>query len=71
MVVDVPTYPTLRPGKPRQLFQKWYQDNPGTRNFEVTPDGQRLLMFQPGEQVSQINVVVNWTEELKRLVPTR
>ena len=69
MVVDVPTHPTLRPGKPRPLFQKRYEDHPGARNFEVTPDGQRLLMFQPGEQVSQINVVVNWVEELKRLVP--
>jgi hypothetical protein len=26
-------------------------------------------MFQPGEQATQINVVLNWVEELKQKVP--
>jgi dipeptidyl aminopeptidase/acylaminoacyl peptidase len=73
MAVDVPTRPTLRPGTPRLLFQKWYEDDPGRRNYDVTSDGQRLLMFQPSKQLSaatQINVVLNWVEELKQKVPT-
>ena len=43
-------------------------------NFDVSRNGQRFLMLKPVEQEqaspSQINVVLNWTEELKRLVPT-
>jgi hypothetical protein len=41
-------------------------------NFDVTPDGQRFLMLKAVEQQPQreIRVVLNWFEELKRLVPT-
>jgi hypothetical protein len=45
--------------------------------WDVTRDGKRLLMLKPvasdAAQVrqNQIVVVQNWTEELKRLVPTR
>ncbi len=40
--------------------------------YDVTPDLQRFLMFKEGEasRVTQLNVVLNWFEELKRLVPT-
>ena len=42
--------------------------------FDVTSDGQRFLMIQEGQQDSlaplQINVVLNWFEELKQRVPT-
>ena len=42
--------------------------------YDVTPDGKRLLVISRGEEntapdVQRINVVVNWFEELKRLVP--
>jgi len=37
--------------------------------YDISPDGQRFVMIkEQGE--SQINVVLNWFEELKRLVPT-
>ncbi len=36
-----------------------------------SPDGQRFLMIkEAGPEATQINVVLNWFEELKRLVPT-
>jgi hypothetical protein len=41
-------------------------------NWDVSPDGQRFLMVKPVEQqqaATQINVVLNWFEELKRRVP--
>jgi hypothetical protein len=44
------------------------------RNYDVSPDGQRFLMIKVAEQpqiAPRINVVLNWNEELKRLVPTR
>ena len=42
--------------------------------YDVSADGQRFLMVkEPSEAAApaQINVVQNWHEELKRLVPTR
>jgi hypothetical protein len=42
-------------------------------NYDVSRDGQRFLMLKPSEQAqaapTQINVVLNWFEELKRRVP--
>jgi hypothetical protein len=41
--------------------------------YDVSADGQRFLMVKATEQataVTQINVVLNWVEELKRRVPT-
>ncbi len=74
MAVDITTEPTFRAGTPRLLFEGSYQRATGASAFyDVTPDGQRFLMVQAAEQeagASQINIVLNWTEELKRLVPT-
>jgi hypothetical protein len=38
----------------------------------VAPDGQRFLMLKADEAqaTTQINVVLNWFEELKRRVPS-
>ena len=47
------------------------------RDYDITPDGERLIMVFPADQTelgdaspAQINVVLNWFEELQRLVPT-
>jgi hypothetical protein len=76
MNVDIATQHDFTAGKPRMLFEGRYEPTPGTLpNYDVSPDGLRFLMVKPSEQTStaptQINVVLNWTEELKRLVPTR
>jgi len=42
-------------------------------NYDVSSNGQRFLMVKDSEQVTsaaQINVVLNWSEEPKRRVPT-
>jgi serine/threonine-protein kinase len=75
MAVDIAMHPGLTVGKPRALFAGWYEATPATfSNYDVTPDGQRFLMLKPadtGESApTQINVVLNWFEELKRRVPT-
>ena len=72
--VPVETTPTFRPGTPAELF-----DMPpiyssalasGWRLWDMAPDGQRFLMVVPGgDGETQIVVVLNWSEELKRLVP--
>jgi serine/threonine-protein kinase len=63
-------------GKPEQLFEGNYVPTTGgyaRANYDVSPDGQRFLMLQPVEQdqphPTEINVVLNWSEELRRLVP--
>lgn len=77
MAVDVTTQPTFSAGKPRALFEGQYFASvfplTGTA-YDVSPDGQRFLMVKETAQTTapvQINVVLNWHEELKRLVPTR
>ena len=49
-----------------------------SRNYDITPDGNRFVVVLPGSQISnnqrqapQINVVVNWFEELKQRAPVR
>ena len=73
MVVDIGTEPTFSPGRPSVLFEGQFVSLPYTANYDVAPDGQRFLMIQPIAQEgasSQINVVLNWFEELKQRVPT-
>jgi eukaryotic-like serine/threonine-protein kinase len=74
MAVDIATQPGFAAGKPRMLFEGPYLPTPLTfSNYDVSPDGQRFLMLKPSEQAqaaqTQINVVLNWFEELKRRVP--
>jgi eukaryotic-like serine/threonine-protein kinase len=73
MAVDVTTQPTFTPGKPRMLFQGPYlTTNQALPYYAVAPDGQRFLMVkanEPGAAATQINVVLNWFEELKHRVP--
>ena len=76
MAVDITTQPSFAARKPQLLFEARYELSPGTiAYYDVSPDGQRFLMLKPngaGEAApTQINVVLNWFEELKRLVPTR
>jgi hypothetical protein len=44
---------------------------PVGRAFDISPDGRRFLVMKEtlGSGSDQINVVVDWVEELKRLVP--
>ena len=44
---------------------------PAIDQYCVTSDGQRFLLIEPMEgKAEPIHVVLNWVEELKRLVPT-
>jgi hypothetical protein len=67
------TQPSLSAGKLKVLFEARYQPSTGTSpNYDASPDGRRFLMVKPVEQqaTTQIDVVLNWFEELKRRVPT-
>jgi serine/threonine protein kinase/Tol biopolymer transport system component len=75
MAVDIATQPGFTAGKPRMLFEGQYLPTTTTPpNYDVSADGQRFLMLKSVEQAAsaptQINVVLNWFEDLKRRVPT-
>jgi hypothetical protein len=75
MAVEITTQPSFTFGKPKMLFEGAYVlSSTPFPNYDVAADGQRFLMIKPVVQEqaapTQINVVLNWTEELKRLVPT-
>jgi hypothetical protein len=77
MAVEIQTAPDLTIGRPQELFEGQYEyGNVGPfPSYDVTPDGQQFLMIKgggaAGETRQEIVVVLNWIEELKRLVPTR
>jgi hypothetical protein len=71
MVVDVSAGVDLTLSQPRQLFEQRYVfQNVSFANYDVSPDGQRFVMVKDEAGSGRLNVVLNWTEELKRLVPT-
>lgn len=77
MAVEVATQPTFSPGKPVMLFEGTCLASQfpqmGTA-YDVPPDAQRFLMIREIENApsgTQIVVVQNWFEELKRRVPAR
>ena len=74
MAVSVETEPTFSARNPEVLFQGSYlssESDPEFQYYDISPDGQRFLMIkETGADQAQIHVVLNWFEELKRLVPT-
>jgi len=74
MAVDIATQHGFSAGTPRMVFEGQYEKAPfPISNYDVSPDGQRFLMLKPVDQAqaapTQINVVLNWFEELKQKVP--
>ncbi len=53
------------------LFEgKFYGGSPWGRNYDISPDGKRFIMITAEEQqkqATQIDIVLNWAEELRRL----
>jgi hypothetical protein len=47
-------------------YSGWYP----SRNFDVSPDGQRVLLIKDGPDHDQLTVVERFLEELKGGVPT-
>ncbi len=73
MVVDVLTSPDLTLSQPRVLFEQRYAFGSATTipNYDVSLDGQRFVMVKDDSASGRVNIVLNWTEELKRVVPTK
>jgi len=70
MAVETNTKSTFSADKPKMLFEGRYATYNTMPAYDVTPDGQRFLLAKTGEQGPQeINVVLNWFEELKQKIP--
>jgi hypothetical protein len=56
-------------GKPVWLFEDEYDlgNNTTTSNYDVTPGGQ-FMMIRRVAQGGYLRIVLNWTEELKRIL---
>ena len=67
MAAPIETKPAFKAGSPRALFEGRYWK--AGHDHDVSPDGQRFYFIQEGPAPAQINVIQNWTEELKRRVP--
>jgi serine/threonine-protein kinase len=75
MAVPVEVTPQLQLGEPRQLFDGPYyrSGDLGASPYGVSPDGSSFLMVGFEEDplsAQELILVLNWFEELKRLVPT-
>jgi len=73
MSVVCETNPTFRAGTPKELFKGVFdlRSNSGV-TYDVDPKGGRFLMIRPAEETApatHVTVVLNWFEEIKRVVP--
>ena len=71
MVVSIQTKPTFKADTPKLLFAypEGYAAEYRPLTYDIAPDDQRFVFIDEGWP-TQINVVLNWFEELKRLAPT-
>ena len=81
MAVETKTQPTFSAGTPRLLFEgsgrssfRRVTAGPFNANYDVAADAQRFVMVkaaETGTAPGQIQVVLNWFEELKQKVPVK
>ena len=80
MAVAVQRNPSFSLGAPQKLFKSSYAGLTASSGipWDVAPDGRFLMMKEPGSPSQsdaasprKINVVLNWTEELKQRVPVK
>ena len=72
--MEITTEPTFTRSDPVALFETPWLRTLGwiVREYDVTPDGQRFVFVQQVEEaieLRQINVVLNWHQELLERVP--
>jgi len=74
MVADVTTGAEFSAGQILELFSGRFFKGSPTRAYDVSLDGQRLLMCKTltssEQRVGEIHLTLNWIDELERLVPT-
>jgi eukaryotic-like serine/threonine-protein kinase len=74
MAVPVKREPTFALGSPRKLFEQSFRgESETTSNYDVAPDGRFLVVCDTAEEsmAQHVNVVLNWTEELRKATEPR
>ena len=80
LAVDVRTQPAFSFGKPTPFPIEGTVHPLAQRNYDITPDAKQFLVALPASATradparrsnAQINVVLNWLEELKQRVPVK
>jgi hypothetical protein len=79
MAVATTLEPRFTPGRPVALFRYAgvYRMSGTAIAYDVHPDGKRFIMVSEAEGAGdagmrqQVNVVLNWFEELERVAPAR
>jgi Tol biopolymer transport system component len=73
--IAIQSQPTLTWANPVTLpITGFYQQDVRPRHYDITPDGKQFVMVFPVQTLTktpeplQIQIVLNWFEELKRLV---
>jgi Tol biopolymer transport system component len=71
MAAEVTTETQFKAGTPRLLFEGPYLNVPGV-SYDVAADGRFLMLEENYKQppTTQLQAILNWSEEVKRRVPT-
>jgi|TARA_B100000315_G_scaffold259417_1_gene315411 hypothetical protein len=70
MVVAIRDKPAFEYGNPELIFDGSPYPLPGSApHFDVAPDGESFLILKHVVSEPEVIVVLNWFEELGRLVP--
>ena len=71
MAVPINMTPQISTGVPRLLSDAGFvSGQPGLPGYDVSADGQRFLMVQPGPEESgarPVHVIIDWFDDLRRL----
>lgn len=74
MSVSVVADPSFAPGNPEVIFDNVSTFGLLANTFDISPDGKRFLMIEeaPSDETKRPRLIIvqNWTEALKRLVPS-
>ena len=72
MAAEVTTEPQFKVGTPHMLFEGPYLNVPGV-SYDVAADGRFLMLEENYKQPAtmQLQLILNWSEEVKRRVPAR
>ncbi|MGB5660455.1 MAG: protein kinase, partial [Thermoanaerobaculia bacterium] len=70
MAVEVTAGDRMTASQPRELFRGSYMTTRNRQDYDVAADGRFLMIKTPDEdRPREINVVLNWFQELESLVP--
>jgi serine/threonine protein kinase/Tol biopolymer transport system component len=75
LVVPIETRPAFQAGTPKNLFNEVvdFRSNSG-ETYDVDPRSGRFIMIRPPKEdtsTAQVRIVLNWFNELRRVVPAK